>query len=190
MSVLNKWGATSDTALSTDEAFSILSNRRRRFALHALREQGSKMELGALAERVAAWEKGVGRDEISAAERKSVYTSLQQTHLPMMDDADVVRFDKRSGTIDTTPAADELDVYVEIVRGNEVPWHEYYVGLGAVSLALLVALWTDAAPFTALSDLAWASFVVVALLVSTTAHAYTSRERYVGKTVRPPEAEE
>jgi len=190
MSVLDKWGSSSDHSLSTDEAFSILSNRRRRFALHALREQGSKMELGTLAECVAAWEQGVGRDEISAAERKSVYTSLQQMHLPMMDDADVVRFDKRSGTIDTTPAADELDVYVEIVRGNEVPWHEYYIGLGAVSLALLIALWTDAAPFTAFSDLAWASFVVVALVISAVAHAYTSRDRYVGETVRPVEVRE
>ncbi len=175
--------------LAEDEVFSLLANRRRRFVLHALRHRGSPAEIGWLAERVAAWENGVTVEELAANERKSAYTALQQTHLPKMDDVGVVEFDERGGTVRATEAAEELDVYLEVVQGDEIPWYGYYLGLAALGASLLLALWVDAVPFSLLPDLAWIAFLVAALLASALAHGYAARRRRIGADEIPPEVE-
>jgi hypothetical protein len=178
-----------DMGLTREEVFSILSNRRRRFALHALCQRDDEAELGWLANRVAAWEQGISPAEVDSNARKSCYVSLQQSHLPRMDDAGVVEFDKRAGTVYPTDSAEKLDVYLEVVPGQEVPWHGYYLGLGTVSVALLLALWVDAPPFTLLPDLIWGVFLVTALLVSALVHTYLARKQKVGSDGPPPEVQ-
>ena len=173
--------------LTEQEVFSVLSNRRRRFALHAVCRRDDAVELGWLARQVAAWEQGISPEEVGSDARKSCYVSLQQTHLPQMDDAGIIEFDERTGTVHPKSAARELDIYLEVVPGREVPWHGYYLGLGAVSAALLAALWVDAPPFTMLPDIAWIAFVVVALVVSAVVHTYFARGRKLGGDGPPPE---
>ncbi|AZQ14306.1 hypothetical protein [Halorubrum sp. PV6] len=183
---------TSGAGVELDEevVFSVLSNRRRRFALHALCQHEDAADLGWLAKRVAAWEAGVSLAEVDSDSRKSCYVSLQQSHLPKMDEADVVSFDKRAGVVRPTPAAEELDVYFDVVTEPEIPWHGYYLGLAAVGAALLSALWTDAVLFSTLPDLAWMAFLVVALVVSAIAHTYVARGRKLGADGPPPEVDE
>jgi hypothetical protein len=173
--------------LTEQEVFSVLSNRRRRFALHAVCQRDDAVELGWLARQVAAWEQGISPEEVGSDARKSCYVSLQQTHLPQMDEVGIIEFDERTGTVHPTSAARELDIYLEVVPGREVPWHGYYLGLGAVSAALLAALWVDAPPFTMLPDIAWIAFVVVALVVSAAVHTYFARGRKLGGDGPPPE---
>ncbi|PHQ41532.1 hypothetical protein Z052_14255 [Halorubrum sp. C191] len=182
---------TSGAGVELDEevVFSVLSNRRRRFALHALCQRGDAADLGWLAKRVAAWEAGVSPAEVDSDTRKSCYVSLQQSHLPKMDEADIVSFDKRAGVVRPTPAAEELDIYFDVVTEPEIPWHGYYLGLAAVGGALLTALWTDAMLFSALPDLAWMAFLVAALVVSALAHTYFARRRRLGSDGPPPEVE-
>lgn len=182
---------TTETGVDLNEevVFSVLSNRRRRFALHALCQRDDEADLGWLAKRVAAWESGVSIAEVDANTRKSCYVSLQQTHLPQMDEAGIVTFDKREGVVHPTPTALDLDIYFEVVTEPEIPWHGYYLGLAAVSVSLLVALWTDAVVFSLLPDLAWMAFIVTALLFSALAHSYFARSRKLGSDGPPPEVD-
>lgn len=173
--------------LTEQEAFSVLANRRRRFALHAVSQRDDAVELGWLAKQVAAWEQGISLEEVGSDARKSCYVSLQQSHLPKMDEVGIVEFDERTGTIHPTPSARELDIYLEVVPGREIPWHGYYLGLGAMSTALLAALWVDAPPFAMLPDIAWIAFVVVALVVSAAVHTYLARGAKLGGDGPPPE---
>nr|WP_231736988.1 hypothetical protein [Halobacterium sp. CBA1126] len=122
-------------APTEDELFDVLSNRRRRYAVHALEATDSAAEIGDVAEQVAAWEYGVDVEQVSYEERKRVYTALQQSHLPMMDDAGVVDFDKNRGTVEPTDALDDVEVYMDVVQGNEIPWSVYYLGLSGVAAA-------------------------------------------------------
>ncbi|MCU4719002.1 DUF7344 domain-containing protein [Halapricum hydrolyticum] len=175
-------------ALSRDDAFEILSNRRRRFALHHLQHNGERAELGELSEHVAAWENDTGVQEISATERKRVYTSLQQFHLPKMDDKGVVEFDDREGVVELTPAAEQMDVYLEVVEGNDVPWSQYYLALAAVNLGLFVAALAGTYPLRLVPDAGWGLFVVTTFLVSALVHTYYSRtEMRLGDSETPPE---
>lgn len=177
--------------LDEETVFAVLSNQRRRFVLHALQDRpaGSEVPLGSLAERVAAWENGIDESEVGSKDRKSVYTSLQQLHLPKMDDAGILGFDERGGTVTVTDETEDLTIYLEVVNGSEVPWHGYYLGLGAIGTSLVVALATGAGPFDALPDLAWISFLVAALLVFAAAHTYTAHGRRLATYERPPEVE-
>jgi len=177
---------TGEVDVSENALFEVLANRRRRYAIHMIERDGGPIELGAMAERIAAWENDQRLAEVTSTERKRVYTALQQLHLPKMDEVGVVEFDKDRGTVEPTEALSEVDVYAEIVRGSDIPWSEYYLGLSAVGAAVMAGIWVGAWPFAALPDVAWGAFVVVAFAVSAIAHQYDTRGMRLGDGERPP----
>jgi len=176
-----------DSDLSKTEIFDVLRNQRRRFVLQYLKRRETPVELGPLATQVAAWEYDTTVDEVTSAQRKRVYTTLQQTHLPKMDEAGIVEYDSSRGTIHSTESAEDLSVYLEIVPGNEFAWREYYLSLGAVSCALVAALWGHIYPFTLVSDLVWATVIALLVTVSAVAQVYHERNMRLGQQEVPPE---
>ena len=119
--------------LSQDTAFDLLSNARRRFVLQRLQQQGGGIELGDLAEELAAEENGLRPAELSAQQRKRTYVSLYQTHVPKLSEANVVRYDSDSGMVYPTRHVDELAQYFEEDR-NPIPWQLIYGAIAAVGL--------------------------------------------------------
>jgi hypothetical protein len=172
-------------AIDPDEAFHVLRNRRRRFALHTLKYRDGPVELSDMAEQVAAWEYDVPREALTSQQRKRVYNSLQQTHVPELENTGLV--DYHRGTAELTDRADELDVYLEVVSDRDIPWSRYYLALGAVCTALVAAAWIGAPGIAALSGNSVAAFVSVAFTVSASAHVVTQRQDEVGRTAEPPE---
>lgn len=174
--------------VAEDDLFEVLSNRRRRYVVHALKQRDDEsIDLGPLAEQIAAWEYDLDIQEVDSQIRKRVYTALQQSHLPMMDSVGVVEFDKREGVVEPTPALDDCEIYVDIVQGNEIPWSEYYIALSAVGIALITAVVFDAWPFSLLPEVAWAVFIVVTFAVSALAHRYYTHHLRLGSSTEPPE---
>jgi len=162
--------------LSDDEIFDVLQNERRRYVLQYLRQHGGPVSLGDLADHVAATEYDCGYDEVTSVQRKRVYTTLQQSHLPRMDEANIVSFDADAGVIATTPQTRELTVYLEIVPEGEFPWREYYLSFGAISLAIVVVLWVGVYPFTLIPPLVWTTVMATLLTVSALYHTFVARE--------------
>jgi len=176
--------------VSEDELFDVLANQRRRFAVHLLkREAEDSVAIGDMAEQIAAWENGIDTTEITGNERKRVYTALQQSHLPKMDEAGVVEFNKDRGMIEPTPALQNVDLYMDVVEGKEIPWSTYYLGLSGVAVALTGAVWLGAWPFVLLPDMAWTLAIVVAFAFSAIAHKYYTTEMKVGRGEEPPEVD-
>jgi len=103
-----------------DEVYDLLSNHRRRYVVHYCKRENGSATLSDLAEQVAAWEQDKALSEVTSAERKRVYTSLQQTHLDRMAEAGIVEFD--GDEIELTEKARELDVYLDIVPSSSIPW--------------------------------------------------------------------
>lgn len=181
-------GVEPTTEVSEDELFDVLANQRRRFAVHLLkREEADKLAIGDMAEQIAAWENGIEAAEITGNERKRVYTALQQSHLPKMDDAGVVNFNKDRGVVEPTPALRNVDLYMDVVEGKEIPWSTYYLGLSGVAVALTGAVWLGAWPFLLLPDIAWTAAIVVAFAFSAITHKYYTAEMKVGEPEEPPE---
>lgn len=130
--------STSDSQLSQDVVFDILSSPRRRYTLYYLRTTEGPIKLTDLATQVAAWENEADPDEITDQERKRVYVSLYQTHIPRLDEADIVEYDSDSGLVALTESAYTIDEYLDGPEDG-VPWHQIYLllaGIGAVLLGL------------------------------------------------------
>lgn len=171
--------------IERDDMFHLLRNQRRRFALHHLKHTEGSVDVGDLATQVAAWENEVSVEEVTSKQRRRVYNALQQTHVPELEDTGVVDVERREVAL--TDKADELDIYLEVVPGQDIPWSEYYLALGAVSLAALTVVWLNVGPFALVSDAAAGMFVAVSLLASAAANYYLRHESLVGSHERPPE---
>jgi hypothetical protein len=169
--------------------FELLSNRRRRFVLHYLQQNGRDAELGQLAEQIAAWENETAVTEVDAADRKSAYTTLQQFHLPKMDEEGLVEFDERAKEVSLTEAAADANVYLEVVDGNDIPWGLYYIGLAAIGALFVVASRVGLPPFGSVPDIGLAVFVIASLAVSALVHTYITYGMRIGADGPPPEVE-
>ncbi len=141
------------------------------------------MELGDVAEQVAAWENDKSVETITSDERKRVYTSLQQTHLPKMADVGIVEFD--GSTVELSDVAGDYDVFLDIVPEDDISWGEYYLGLSGLSGVLLALVWAGIYP-SVLPPLGWATILVVVFGLSAAFHTYRSKKRKLRRE-NPPE---
>lgn len=176
--------AGESTEPTEQEVFDVLSNRRRRYALYALLRDETAT-IGSLAEQIAAWENDCGISEVTSAERKRVYTALQQSHLPKLERTGLVEFDPESGRIHPTDAVDDMDIYLEVVGEAQLSWDQYYLGLSALSAAIVVAVWFDVPLFDSLSPAVWLGIVVALFAGSAFVHNY--RSTGLGDVAEPPE---
>ncbi|WP_338738020.1 DUF7344 domain-containing protein [Haloplanus salilacus] len=177
---------------TTQELFDVLSNRRRRYALHAL-DRDDETTIGSLADQVAAWENDHPVDEVTATERKRVYTALQQSHLPKLDRTGLAEFDPDTGRVVPTDAADEVDARFGLDDDDEaVPWWRYHLALSSVALVATLGVWFGVPPFPALPPAVWLTVVTALFSLSAVAHAFLSTDGLgasggPGESTGPPE---
>lgn len=177
-------GWTTDSDSKKGDIFDLLSNQRRRYTIHYCKRENEPVTIGDLAEHVAAWELDKEVAELTSAERKRVYTSLQQTHLPTLERADVIEFDDR--TIELTDEAAALDVYLDVVPADSIPWGVYYLGLAVLGGVIIGGLWLEVVPAGTVSELGWATMVFVLFAFSAVVHVVQSRRMRLGEMERPP----
>lgn len=129
--------STDETELDQDVIFDVLSSSRRRYVLYYLSQRDDPIELPELAREVAAWEMETAVEDLSPQERKRVYVSLYQTHVPKLDEVGLVEYDQDSGEVRLTGRSDRIEGFL-----RESPTtRERLVSLGLVvgaSFAVLV----------------------------------------------------
>lgn len=138
-----------ETELTLNVIFEALKNERRRLVLEYLEKDTDVLELGTVAEWIAAEENDKPQSEISYAERKRVYVALYQCHLPKLDEMGIISFNKSRGTIRKGDSIESVRSYLKQSTDSR-PWHNYYaaiVGIGAILYggSWLIGLWN---PFT------------------------------------------
>lgn len=176
--------------LDEEDVFEVLSNQRRRYAFHYLKSiERRPVDTYELTNHVAAWEYDKEPKAVTAEERNRVSTALRQFHLPKMDDAGFVEYDRQRGEAVLREEAAELEVYLDVVPTRDVPWSQYYLGLTAVHVGLLAAAVAGVGPVGsgATAGFGVATFAIVTLGISAVVHAYYSREQQYGEGDSPPE---
>jgi len=173
--------------LSEDEIFKLLSNRRRRFVIHALKRAEGPVEVSDLSTHVTAWERDVDPAEVQYEDRRNVYSTLQRTHLPKLEEKNVVTVHEEENLVEPTDELEELDIYVEVLRSKEIPWSLYYVGLAGLAVSLLIAVATGTPGFAWLEALDVGVFTATAFGLSSAAHYAIGRRARLGNTEKPPE---
>lgn len=111
--------------LGLDTVFGALKNARRRRVLRYLNEQNDRVVLSDLAEHIAAIENDTTPEALDSKQRKRVYVGLYQAHLPKLDSMGVLTFDRQSGLIERTPAASQLEKYLDYDDSNTRFWERY-----------------------------------------------------------------
>ncbi len=154
-----------NTELTRDRIFDILSSPRRRYVLYFLRTEPNPIQLTDLAEHVAAWENDTTVEELSTQQRKRVYVSLYQTHLPKLADSGLVNYDEESGDVSIAARASEIDPLLGEQR-QEPAWYIYYFGLAVLSTLLVVA----SVAGLAIPQVALAVGIIAAFVLLTVVH--------------------
>jgi hypothetical protein len=171
-----------ETRISTDAVFFTLSNERRRHVLRYLREQGETVPFRDLVRVVAARERNVPEGELTYDQRKSVYVSLRQTHLPKMDTLGIVHYDADAGTIELADGISDFDFYYEPVAGNEIAWGEFYLGLTALLGGIVAMATLDLVPVRLpVGLLPW--LVLTGFGIAAVVHTYQTRRHRLDLTI-------
>jgi len=97
-------------ALSEDCIFTLLSMRRRRELLRIVERSGGEATVGDITTELITDEHG---ETAAAKERKTVYVSLHQTHIPRLVEAGVLAHDGREKTVRLTERAEVLLAYLQ-----------------------------------------------------------------------------
>ena len=105
-------------ALSEDCLFTLLSMRRRRELLRIVDRAGGEMTVGDITNELAIDEYG---ENAAARERKTVYVSLHQTHIPRLVEAGVLSHDGREKTVRLTERAELPLAYLRFDPPEEKP---------------------------------------------------------------------
>lgn len=175
-------GEAQNQQLTMDEIFEILSCKRRRHVLHHLKQQQGTSDLGTLAEHIAGWENDKVPAQVRSNERKNVYTALRQFHLPKMDEKGVVEFDSRAGTVELSEQAADIDIYLDVVSGYDVPWSLYYTSISVIFGCLLVAVHLSIGPLARVTVMTVTTLFLVTVIVFSLIHTYTNRKMRIGSS--------
>ncbi|WP_254808428.1 DUF7344 domain-containing protein [Natronosalvus amylolyticus] len=136
-----------DGELSRDKIFQTLSNRRRRLTLQYLSQnRGTVVRLRDLSEWVAATENEISPSEVTYKQRKRVYTSLYQSHLPVLKRDGIVAYDKSRGTVSLTDTHSLFETYLERDDPAAFSWGTYWLGLGLTVALVAIAFWFGLVP--------------------------------------------
>jgi hypothetical protein len=154
----------SSAGLPEGRVFELLANDRRRRVIRRV-AAGGETRLDGLAEAVASAE----ADAESADGRyKSVYVSLRQSHLPRLDDADVVDFDDEANVVRPGPNLPAVRTPTAAVAGRRrtpAVCPIVAVALGLVGLAVTAGAHFRAPGLALVDPLSLAATACCCLLV-------------------------
>ena len=96
----------------------LISNARRRAVIKRLSvlEDDEATTLGDLARRIAGEEYDIPPEQVSQNQRKSVYISLRQNHLPKLAETEIVVWDKRGGDISRARSVDAIAALIGLIE--------------------------------------------------------------------------
>ncbi|MFC7212922.1 hypothetical protein ACFQO4_02355 [Saliphagus sp. GCM10025334] len=149
-------------------------NLRRRYVLYCLSERDGPVDLFDLVERVASWESGCEPDQLDRRTVKSVYSSLYQSHLPLLEERDLVSFDRQRKIVSPTDRTKRVTIEFR-TDPSPLDWQSAATIVGISVAAASVSLWGDLLFPTAISGLV--GITLLAVVVVSSFAAYRSARR-------------
>ena len=97
---------------SVDELFDVLRKSRRRAVLSILAGRQSPTNVQDLAHTIAVRENDVAPASLSESTIREVHVTLHHVHLPKLDEASLIDYDREEQTVETTNA-DAVPIDIE-----------------------------------------------------------------------------
>lgn len=170
---------STDETLEAGQIHDILRNDRRRLAIKCLQENDGLLSVRDLSEDVATRE--TGEQPAPRDKRRSVYVSLHQTHLPKLDDLDIVEYDTDEKEVELRDRAREVTTYMEVVPKYGLTWAEYYLLLGVLGFGTVLAASLGTPVLSAVGTPVVSALYLLVLIGSAAYHVITQdRELFEG----------
>ncbi len=110
----------------------LVSNKRRRLLLKYLIENDDSADLEDVIKYICRVE-----GDPECRNRKSVYISLKQTHIPKLEKANIIVYNRRENKLILEESIKkDVKMYIEFVEGVDISWSKYYFGLSFAALVL------------------------------------------------------
>lgn len=165
------------TTPSDDVVFEILTNSRRRAILRYLDDASDGATKGELADQIAAEENDKSVDELRSQERKRVYVSLYQFHLPKMESTGVIRIEN-DRTVRLDDGADRCFEYLD-KPDVKSRWYRSYLALSFVAvLGYASGSLSNSIPWTGVLIGAFLLLSLLHWLDATTPHVDSVRDAF------------
>lgn len=147
--------------LDEEQVHRVLSNERRRHLIDVLQDVDNGLSVRELSERIAVAESG--EDPPPRNIRQSVYVSLLQNHLPMLDERGIIEYDEQAKEVRDAGGLEDMMVVMETVPKYGLSRSEFVAGLALLGLLLVAAAQLGTPVIAAVSPLTWAAGFLVVL---------------------------
>ena len=158
-----------------NEYFDILRNERRRISIRIMTEL-DEVSISDLSEGVASVEYGKDPGKLTSKERKRVYTSMSQVHIPKLEECGVVRRD--GGKVEPTKKNDELARYLHELEREQKPALQWMF-LFAMSSVVLATVASILFFWEGLKRGGGASLAAVVVVVTAIIFLYLAYSRFL-----------
>jgi len=160
--------------LSETQVFEILQNPRRRHILRCLAREEGAVEFGDLVEHVSCEENNVSVDELTDDQRRRVYVSLTQAHIPTLEKAGIVNYHSDRGVVERLPRARQVERYMDSQTVESKPWPVFYFAIALIASGAVVSYWVN--PFGSMWFFTIALATSLLLLVLSIVHFAYSQD--------------
>lgn len=160
--------------LSETQVFEILQNPRRRYILSYLAREGGEAEFSDLVDHVSYKENNISVDELTDSQRRRVYVSLTQAHIPQLEEAGIVNYHDDRGVVERRPRASQVERYMDNQTDESKPWPVFYFALALVASGAVASHWINSSG----SMFALTLTVSILLLVLSIVHFAYSYSRF------------
>ncbi|ARS90192.1 DUF7344 domain-containing protein [Natrarchaeobaculum aegyptiacum] len=151
-------------SLAESEVFHILGNDRRRAIVQLLAETAGQIDVSDVATEIAATE--ADGTPVPNNLYKSVYVSLQQTHLPQLEEDAVIEYDSEAKTISPGPNFDDVLTYVDGQQDRRPLTLQFHLGLCVLGLALIAIAGLNLPGISSIDPVFWSVLVMLAVAAS------------------------
>ena len=141
--------------LTESDIHDVLRNERRTHMLKTLQREQGTLPLREISEHVATLETGENPPPRNV--RESIYNSLHQTHLPKLDEMDVIIYERDRKLVTLADGSDQVSLYMEPIPKYGITWAAYYLTVGALALSVIGLSSTGMPIFAALPVIIWAT---------------------------------
>ncbi|WP_323171397.1 ArsR family transcriptional regulator [Natrialba sp. PRR66] len=148
-------------SLAESEVFHILGNDRRRAIVQLLAHQSGQVDVSDIATEIAATESET--TSVPNNLYKSVYVSLQQTHLPQLEEDAVIEYDSDTKTIQPGPNFEDVITYIDGHDGDYTRVLQLHLAACVIGLGLIVLTGLDLPLLSSLDPVLWSVLILVAI---------------------------
>lgn len=156
--------------ISEEDIHDVLRNRRRRLVIDILKEADSPVSVRELSEQIGAVESG--SDPPPRNIKQSVYVSLLQTHLPKLDELNIINYEPDGKTVAVEGGLGEVSIYMETVPKYGITRSEYYAAVSLLGLLTILGAELGVPGLASVSSMTWAYGFLLLGFVSSLYHSY------------------